>query len=338
MNNTFRYTLPHLITDDFDGRRRVVIEQVSPELDGGTYPVKCVEGERLTVEADIFTDGADTITATLCCRPADGGDWQRFPMHPKGNDRWEGFFVTGKPGRYEYTIEAWADHFLTWKKGLVKKVEAGQDVSLDLRAGSVFVELAAGRAAGSEARQLGAYATLLLAEEQSEAVEAAFKEELERLMNRYPDKQHATLYGKALGLVVETPKAGFSSWYEFFPRSWGPEPGSHGTFRDCTDLLPRIAGMGFDVVYLPPIHPIGITKRKGRNNALTADPGEPGSCWAIGNADGGHKSVHPELGTLEDFRVFVAEAARHGISVALDIAFQCSPDHPYVREHPQWFR
>ena len=338
MNDSFRYTLPHLIPDDFDGRRRVVIEQVSPELDGGSFPVKCVEGELLTVEADIFTDGADIITAMLCCRQQGSGEWQRFPMLPEGNDRWGGSFVTGKPGRYEYTIEAWADHFLTWKKGLEKKVEAGQDVSLDLRTGSLFVEQAAGRAAGKDALQLGAYATMLLADEQRAAVAAALADELERLMLRHPDKAHASRYGKLLGLVVETPKAGFSSWYEFFPRSWGIEPGIHGTFLDCLRLLPRIAGMGFDVVYLPPIHPIGITNRKGRNNALVAAPGEPGSCWAIGNADGGHKSVHPELGTIDDFRAFVAEADRHGISVALDIAFQCSPDHPYVREHPQWFR
>lgn len=338
MNNTFRHALPHLLPAVFDGRQRVIVEQVSPELDGGIYPVKCVEGELLRVEATIFVDGADTVSAELCRRSQGDADWKRFPMLPKANDRWEGSFTVGKPGRYEYTIEAWVDHFLTWKKGLVKKVEAGQDVSLDLRIGASFIEKAAGRAEGDDARFLAAYAERVIAGEQDAAVEAAMEPGLDTLMARYPDKSCATMYDRALGYVVETPKAGFSTWYEFFPRSWGREPGVHGTFLECMDLLPRIAGMGFDVIYLPPIHPIGVTKRKGKNNALVAAPEEPGSCWAIGSPEGGHKSVHPELGTIGDFRAFVAEAERHGISVALDIAFQCSPDHPYVREHPQWFK
>lgn len=338
MNNTFRHAQPCLLSASFDGRQRVIIEQVSPELDGGKYPVKCVEGELLKVEADIFIDGADTISALLCRRALGDGEWELFAMQPKGNDRWEGCFTAGKPGRYEYTIEAWADHFLTWKKGLAKKVEAGLDVSLDLRIGAVFVGSAEGRAEGDDIGTLGDYEKKLLAVDQAAAVEAALEPELETLMVRYPDKSCASCYDRALGYVVETPKAGFSSWYEFFPRSWGSEPGKHGTFLDCMQLLPRIAGMGFDVVYLPPIHPIGVTKRKGKNNALVAAPGEPGSSWAIGNVEGGHKSVHPELGTIGDFRAFVAEAERQGISVALDIAFQCSPDHPYVEEHPQWFK
>jgi len=338
MNNTFRHAVPHTILDDFDGRQRVIIENVAPELDCGKYPVKCVEGERLQVQADIFTDGADTVCAALCCRPSGSELWQRHSMLSGGNDRWQGFFVTGRPGRYEYTIEAWIDHFLTWKKGLVKKVEAGLDVSLDLRIGAAFVEKAAGRTDGESARQLLAYTEKLIAEEPSEAVEVALSAGLEELMLLYPDKSCASRYEKALILVVETPKAGFSSWYEFFPRSWGSEPGVHGTFRDCLRLIPFIAGMGFDVVYLPPIHPVGLTKRKGKNNALTAGPDEPGSCWAIGSAEGGHKSVHPQLGTIGEFCAFVAEAEQQGIAVAIDIAFQCSPDHPYVQEHPQWFK
>lgn len=338
MNSSFRNAVPTLLPETFDGRRRVIIEQVSPELEAGAYPVKCVGGERLKVRATIFTDGSDTVSAVLCCRAAGTKAWTRYPMRPRGNDLWEGSFLTGSPGRYEYTIEAWVDHFLTWRNGLAKKVEAGQDVSLDLRIGEVFVAQTATRASGGDARLLDSYAKRLLSEKRETALDAAFGEKLAMLMASYPDKTHATLYGKALGLVVETAKAGFSSWYEFFPRSWAREPGSHGTLRDCMGLLPRIAAMGFDVAYLPPIHPIGLTKRKGRNNALVAQPGDPGSCWAIGNAEGGHKAVHPELGTLGDFRDFVSEAERYGISVALDIAFQCSPDHPYVREHPQWFK
>jgi len=340
MNHTFRRALPQFSNNEFDGRQRVVIENVSPELDGGKYPAKAVEGECLLVEADIFVDGADTITAELCFRPLGVAAWQCSPMESQGNDRWQGSFTVGLPGRYEYTIEARVDHFQTWKKGLVKKIEAGQDVSLDLQIGALLVDKGAERSEAADAADaalLNYIASCLRSEERQEAATAALDAELALLMERYPDKSYASVYDKVLGLTVEQKKAGCSAWYELFPRSWGSEPGRHGTFNDCLGQLPLIAGMGFDVLYLPPIHPIGYTKRKGKNNALVAAPGEPGSCWAIGNSDGGHKAVHPELGTLEDFTEFVAEAGKHGISVALDIAFQCSPDHPYVQEHPQWF-
>jgi starch synthase (maltosyl-transferring) len=338
MNHTFRRAVPHYSDQQFDGRQRVVIENVTPELDGGKYPAKAVEGERVIVEADIFVDGADTIFAELCFRPAGKVEWQRSPMVSQGNDRWQGSFTVGVPGSYDYSIEAWVDHFQTWKKGLLKKIEASQDVSLDLQIGAVFVNEGAARAGNDDAAMLSMCSVLLRSEENNEAVAAALDGKLEELMGRNPDKAHATVYEKVLGLTVEQKKAGCSAWYEFFPRSWSTLPGKHGTFNDCARLLPLIAGMGFDVVYLPPIHPIGYTKRKGKNNALTAAPDDPGSCWAIGNKDGGHKSVHPELGTIKDFTSFVAEAEEHGISVALDIAFQCSPDHPYVKEHPQWFK
>ena len=337
MNNTFRRALPHYCNIEFDGRQRVVIENVSPELDGGKYPAKAVEGECLHVDADIFVDGADTITADLCFRPVGVAAWQYSPMESQGYDHWKGSFTVGLPGRYEYTIEARVDHFQTWKKGLVKKIEAGQDVSLDLQIGALLVDKGAERSEAADAALLNYIASCLRSDDKEEAATVALDTELALLMERYPDKAYASVYDKVLGLTVEQKKAGCSAWYELFPRSWGSEPGRHGTFNDCRRQLPLIAGMGFDVLYLPPIHPIGYTKRKGKNNALVAAPGEPGSCWAIGNKDGGHKAVHPELGTLEDFTEFVAEAGKHGISVALDIAFQCSPDHPYVQEHPQWF-
>ncbi len=337
MNQAFRRAAPQYSNQPFDGRQRVVIENVSPELDGGNYAAKAVEGERVVVEADIFVDGADTIMAELHFRIAGSDEWHASPMEPQGNDRWKGSFFAGTPGRYEYTLEARVDHFQTWKKGLVKKIAAGQDVSLDLQIGALLVDKGAERAGAADAAMLNFIASCLRSEEREEAATAALDAELGQLMERYPDKSCASLYDKLLGLTVEQKKAGCSAWYELFPRSWGAEPGKHGTFNDCRRQLPLIAGMGFDVLYLPPIHPIGYSKRKGKNNALVAAPGEPGSCWAIGNRDGGHKAVHPELGTLEDFTEFVAEAEKLGISVALDIAFQCSPDHPYVQEHPQWF-
>jgi starch synthase (maltosyl-transferring) len=337
MNNAFRRVVPHYSNQEFDGRQRVVIENVSPEIDGGKYPAKTVEGNSLFVEADIFVDGADTITAELCFRPAGNAGWQRSVMKPQGNDRWKGSFTVGLPGRYEYTIEARVDHFQTWEKGLLKKIEAGQNISLDLQIGSLFVDEGAERAGVADAETLILFAFRMRSDDVVDATAAALDPQLALLMERYPDQAYAALYDKVLDLTVEQKKAGCSAWYELFPRSWGAEPGKHGNFNDCRRQLPMIAGMGFDVLYLPPIHPIGYTKRKGKNNALVADPGEPGSCWAIGNRDGGHKAVHPELGTLEDFTVFVTEAEKFGISVALDIAFQCSPDHPYVQEHPQWF-
>ena len=339
MNDTFRRAVPHYVDQVFDGRQRVVIENVSPELNGGMYAAKAVEGERVFVEADIFVDGADTICAELCCRPSGRDEWLRSPMVQLGNDRWKGSFTVGVPGVYDFTIEARVDHFQTWKKGLAKKIEAGQDVSLDLQIGALYVTEGAARAEKADAaKQLTECAALIRSKDKALASAVALDGKLEQLMGYYPDKGHTTVYDKMLGLTVEQKKAGCSAWYELFPRSWSAIPGKHGTFKDCNRLLPLIAGMGFDVIYLPPIHPIGYTKRKGKNNALVAGAGDPGSCWAIGNEDGGHKAVHPELGTLEDFTVFVTEAEKQGISVALDIAFQCSPDHPYVKEHPQWFK
>ena len=333
MNTLFRPVVPFFSNQAFDGRRRVVIENLSPELDGGRYPAKAVVGERVVVSADVFVDGADRISVELCFRASGSELWQRSPMLFLGNDRCEGSFVVGEPGRYDYTVEAWVDHFVTWREGLIKKIGAGQDVALDLQVGAALVEKAAAVADASDAKKLRAFAVRFRPEEPSVALEP----ELLQLMARSPDKAYASVYDKVLGVMVEPKKAGCSAWYELFPRSWGSEPGKHGTFNDCRRLLPMIAGMGFDVLYLPPIHPIGYSKRKGKNNSLVAAPGEPGSCWAIGNSDGGHKAVHPELGTLEEFAAFVLDAETHGISVALDIAFQCSPDHPYVAEHPEWF-
>ncbi len=322
----------------FDGRRRVIIDRVSPEVDGGRFPAKCIEGDLVRVEADIFTDGADTVMAEVLYRRPGEVAWSSVPMTPLVNDLWTASFPVGAPGLCEYTVRAWVDHFQTWQKGLRKKLDAGQDVSLDLRIGATIVELGAARAKDQDAGTLHHHVGLLSVGDAEAAIAAALGEELTAAMERSPDKSIASWYDKVLLMQIDQKRAGFSTWYEFFPRSWGGEPGTHGTFRDCIQALPRIAGMGFDVVYLPPVHPIGLTKRKGRNNSLNAGPDDPGSCWAIGSPEGGHTAIHPELGTLDDFDAFIAEADRHGISVALDIAFQCSPDHPWVQEHPQWFR
>lgn len=322
----------------FDGRRRVIIEGVKPEIDGGRYPIKRTVGEKVRVEADMFVDGHDAISGVICYRRQGETEWREQPMEPLGNDRWGGVFIVDTVGRYEYTLMAWVDHFKSWQRDLRKRWEAKQDVSIDLLIGAKFIEEASQRATDNDAVWLNSWAGVLRRNgDMQHKIAVALDEQLNQVMQRYPDRRFATTYVRTLEVVVDREKARFSSWYELFPRSCSGIPGRHGTFRDCEKRLPYIAEMGFDTIYLPPIHPIGRTFRKGRNNALTAQPGDPGSPWAIGSPEGGHMDVHPELGTLEDFRHFVQAARGYGIDVALDIAFQCSPDHPYVREHPAWF-
>jgi starch synthase (maltosyl-transferring) len=320
-----------------DGRRRVVIEGVSPEIDAGRFPVKRVVGEKVVVEADIFTDGHDAISCLLKYRREDDPGWIEVPMAFLVNDRWRGEFAVTETGRYRYTLEAWVDHFKSWRQGLGKKVAARQDVNVDLLIGAELVEAAANRATRDDQSRLRSYAAALRAGKK-DRIKQALDEELARLVANYPDRGAASAYEKVLVVVVDRAKARCSAWYEMFPRSCAPEPGRHGTFKDCEKRLPYIAAMGFDVLYLPPIHPVGKAFRKGKNNSLTPEPGDPGSPWAIGAAEGGHKAIHPGLGTLEDFKRFAAKAREHGLEIALDIAFQCTPDHPYVEAHPEWFR
>jgi starch synthase (maltosyl-transferring) len=321
-----------------DGRRRLVIEGVWPEIDGGRFPVKRAVGEHVQVEADVFADGHDVVTSMLLHRRAGATDWSETPMSELGNDRYSAAFEVGEHGVYEYTLTAWIDAYATWARGLGKKVDAGQDVSLDLEAGAELVAAAAERAAGRDRDALVVLATALAgAEPVMERVEMALAEQTTTLLRRYPDRELGTSYERELRVVVDRERARYSTWYELFPRSTGA-PGRHGTFADVERRLPYVAELGFDVLYLPPIHPIGRTMRKGRNNALVPKPDDVGSPWAIGSEEGGHDAIHPELGTLEDFRRLVAAASEHGIEIALDLAFQCSPDHPYVREHPEWFK
>ena len=322
-----------------NGQRRVAIEKVSPEIDCGAFPIKRVVGETVVVEADVFADGHDQVVCQLLYLREGQKEWQSSPMTALGNDRWRGEFPVPKAGRYEYTIEGWIDRFQTWRNGLIKRIDARQDVRIDLLIGAELIEGAAVRAKGEDAGLLRQWARRIREEkEMQSATSLALEEELFRAMQRHPDRQFATRYEKPLAALVDREKAGFSTWYEVFPRSCSPEAGRHGTFRDCESWLPYIASMGFDVVYLPPVHPIGRAFRKGKNNSVVAEPEDVGSPWAIGSEEGGHTSIHPQLGTLEDFRHFVSAAAKHGLEVALDIAFQCTPDHPYVKQHPEWFR
>ncbi|MBI2871444.1 MAG: alpha-1,4-glucan--maltose-1-phosphate maltosyltransferase [Candidatus Omnitrophica bacterium] len=319
---------------------RMVIESVTPEIDGGRFSVKRTVGEELYVEADIFADGDGTVSAQILYRHEREPEWRCSPMGQLSNDRWRGSFRLGELGRYLYCVEAWVDPFATWRRDLEKKVAADVDVSSDLALGGVLVEAAAQRAEGADQESLRDFARCLKEERDIAPhirIKLALGGDLEFLMNRYPDRRGAVSYPRELGVWVDWERASFGSWYEFFPRSAGREPARHGTFAECEARLSYIAGMGFDVVYLPPIHPVGRTNRKGKNNEMSAAPGEPGSPWAIGSPEGGHKSVHPELGTLEDFRKFVAQAKALGLEVALDLAFHTSPDHPYCLAHPDWF-
>jgi starch synthase (maltosyl-transferring) len=320
-----------------DGRQRVIVARVSPEIDCGRFAIKRVVGESVIVEADVFADGHDLVFCQILYKQ-NGHELQASPMKSLGNDRWRGEFTVRELGSYCYSVEGWIDRFATWRRDLEKRILAGQDVSVDLLIGADLIERAAARATSEDTGVLQKWAKQLRENAGNESGAAiALDSELLKLVHHYPEREFATRYDKLLSVVVEREKARFSTWYELFPRSCSPEPGRHGTFRDCEEWLPYVAAMGFDVIYLPPIHPIGKTFRKGKNNSFPAKPDDLGSPWAIGSLEGGHKSIHPELGTLQDFQRFLSKAADHGLEVALDIALQCSPDHPYVRQNPEWF-
>ena len=293
---------------------RVVIESVRPEVDCGRYPVKRVVGEAVLVEADVFADGHDVVVAELLFKKQDQKKWKSAPMQFLGNDRWTASFRVEELGRYEYTVRGWTDPFLTWQRDLKKRREAGQDLEMDLLIGA----------------ELASPSLKKVLVEKSKPQEARYEAAI-AATPAPPDASRVATYERTLEVVVEPVKARFSSWYELFPRSVG-------TFRDVIAHLPYVAEMGFDVLYLPPIHPIGMTARKGKNNAVAAEKGDVGSPWAIGAKEGGHKAIHPDLGTFDDFALLVKKAGELKIQIALDIAFQCSPDHPYVTEHPEWFR
>ncbi|MEK6399173.1 MAG: maltotransferase domain-containing protein, partial [Terriglobus sp.] len=369
-----------------EGRSRVIIENIQPQVDCGRHAVKRIVGDRLSITAVLYADGHDHVDARLLYRKASEHAWRSAPFVERDNDIWEARFTVDNIGQWVYTVQAWVDHFGTWVHDLHKRIDAQtpsqpvdlpggaeqnegtapadennialedvvaakkqpstrgpsrpeSDIALALRTGAILLDQASARAREKNAQTLKGAASSLryLAEKNAPSYEFPLDDEVIRLALQYPDLTYATTYSQEFPLWVDREKARFSSWYEFFPRSCG-EAGKHGTLQDAAAMLPRVAEMGFDVVYFPPIHPIGTAFRKGKNNSIFAEPGDVGSPWAIGNLDGGHKAILHELGTFEDFAALIETAKKLDIEIALDIAFQCAPDHPWVKEHPEWFK
>ncbi len=321
-----------------DGRRRVIIEGVSPAVGEGKFAAKRVEGDVVRLEADIFGDGHDVISALAFYRHESAKPVE-IRMIPLVNDRWRAEITVDRIGRWYFTFEAWIDHFLTWHRDLRKRVDAkAEDLEVQVRIGLEMIRAAAGHAGKRDRRKLESFIATLEGDDPiDEKIDDIWSEDLQALMWRSSGRELATRYECELPIEVDRRKAAFSTWYEMFPRSAAGKAGEHGTLRGMAANLPRIATMGFDVLYLPPVHPIGDKFRKGRDNRVKAEPDDVGSPWAIGGSAGGHMAVHPQLGTIDDFEALAVAAAQHGIELALDIAFQASPDHPYVAQHPEWF-
>jgi starch synthase (maltosyl-transferring) len=319
--------------------KRVVIEGVSPEVDGGQFAAKSIVGDPLEIQADVFADGHDVVRCVLRYQFASARTWTETPMEFLGNDRWRANLTPDRLGLWQFEIAGWVDHFETWLSGIEKKTEAGVDISVELEIGAAWFASAAGRAKGGDSRSLSSLAERLADTSLSpeERLSKGTALEAVALARAYPDRSRETR-SRRWPIVADREKAVYSTWYELFPRSWSKKEGEHGTFADVEARLDYVADMGFDVLYLPPIHPIGTTYRKGANNTLGAGTDDPGVPWAIGSEDGGHTDINPELGTIDDLRSLRDAAEARGIELALDIAFQCSPDHPWVSAHPEWFR
>ena len=342
-----------------EGRKRVIIEEIRPQVDCGRYSARRILGDRVEVSAAIFSDGHDHVAAHLLYKHASEAQWRSTPMTALTNDMWSASFIVDHLGTWTYTIQAWVDHFDTWCADLKKRLAAQplliqpdpaspepakrdlppQDIPLAFTIGAALLDQIAARAKGKDAQALKELAVSLrwMAGKNSPLYEYPLSPEIEELAARYPDLSFASAPEKELHLWVDRERARFSSWYELFPRSTSADPTRHGTFADVELLLPEIAAMGFDILYLPPIHPIGMAFRKGLNNSATAGPEDEGSPWAIGSPEGGHEAIHAKLGTFADFDHLVAATHANGMELALDIAFQCSPDHPWVKQHPDWF-
>jgi starch synthase (maltosyl-transferring) len=320
---------------------RVAIEAVSPEIDGGRFPAKTVAGEAVIVEADIFGEGHDKIDAAILWREAGSPEWRESPMAFFDNDRWRGTFTPETNAPHEFTIIAWRDRFESWRDEASKKRAAGVDIAVELVEGRNLVAEAAGTSARAGAADMDALAAVVAALDATEDHAVRFAVLLDgttaALMKRGAPRDGLSRYPRDLRLTVDRPRAAFGAWYELMPRSMSDDPGRHGTFDDVIGKLGYVRDLGFDVLYFPPIHPIGKAFRKGRNNTLTPGPDDPGSPYAIGSAEGGHDAIHPELGSFEDFHRLVQAARGHGLEIAIDFAIQCSQDHPWIREHPEWF-
>jgi starch synthase (maltosyl-transferring) len=327
-----------VVSKKSDVRSRAIIENVLPQVDAGRFPIKRAIGERVIVEADVFTDGHDAVRARLRHRRAGETAWSEVEMSPLVNDRWRAVFRVQELGRHEYTIVAWTDRFATWRRDFERRVDPA-DVLIAMRVGGGLLDGAAKRATDDDAARLRQLANTWNAIEDVEAARSVgLDAQTAELIGRYPDRSFETHFERVLSVTVDPPLARFGAWYELFPRSAGASAREHGTFRDCEARLPYVREMGFDIVYLPPIHPIGEIRRKGPNNTLTPSAEDPGSPWAIGSKEGGHREIHPQLGTLGDFKRLIASARERQLEIAMDIAFQCAPDHPYVKQHPEWFR
>ena len=326
-----------------EGRIRAVVDAVLPQVDGGRFAAKRIAGEPVGVEAYCFTDGHDRLGVVLRWQALDETEVYEVEMTPQVNDVWTAEFTPAVPGRYRYTVTAWVDHFESWRRELERRTETA-DIRIALQAGADLIDAVAARAPADDATILSSWAVQLRATAADESAHAdaaamqglALDPARALLMKRHADRRFADSLSREL--VADRKRAQFSSWYELFARLAATEGGPHGTFRDVQARLPYIARMGFDVLYMPPIHPIGRVNRKGVNNSLVSGPQDVGSPWVIGSAEGGHKDILPELGTLADFRALLKAARECGIEIAMDLAFQCAPDHPYVSAHPEWFR
>jgi len=321
-----------------NGKSRTIITNISPVVENGRYHSKTSLNEETLISADIFCDGHDEIGCSVHLKINDARQWKEYPLQFLHNDHWQFSFIPAETGIYQYRIQAWVDHFNTWRKGLLKKFEAGVDLKTDILIGAEYLMNMASKAATKDRELLQKWSEQISsAEDIGPLIPFITSDEVNKIVGRNTDKSNAVI-SPVYTIQAERVKARFSTWYELFPRSASETAGQHGTFKDVKRLLPHIAAMGFDVLYLPPIHPIGQQKRKGKNNALTANEDDAGSPWAVGNATGGHKAIHPQLGTIRDFKALVSDARKNNIDIALDIAFQCAPDHPYVKEHPKWFK
>ena len=317
-----------------NGQSRVIVEGISPAIDGGLHFAKAVQGQNVQVQADVYTDGHDVVFGHLYHKHHTDEEWSETPLEFLVNDRWQATFTAQKQGFYQYKVVGWVDYALNWHYEIGKKIEAGQNVAIELLDGIQHLQNCQKTANKTQAQYLKQLTKLFADEKQyAQAIQEAQSPQLKQIFTQHPQKNFAT-HSPEYSLWVDRQKGNFSAWYEFFPRSAAKEKGQHGTLKDCEQLLPRVAKLGFDTLYFPPIHPIGIAHRKGKNNATNAQEGDVGSPWAIAN----HKAIHPQLGTMADFEKLVKTANKHGIEIAMDFAMQCAPEHPYLKEHPEWFR
>lgn len=317
---------------------RIIIENVLPQINGGSFAIKRIIGQKVVVTAEIFADGHDVVESCVKFKHESSNNWEEVRMKPTQNDEWIAEFQVEQQGKYSYFVEAWVDYALNWQHGTERKINDNQYVKSELLEGAEYIREILNQVETYENEYLNRLLYYFTTEhEYDNAIRETKSEELTRIFKKYPVR---FLENKSIELeiYVDRKKALFSTWYEFFPRSASSEDGKHGTFKDCERLLPRVAEMGFDTLYFPPIHPIGEVNRKGKNNSTTAEWGDVGSPWGIGSQYGGHKSTHPELGTIEDFKELVQRAKELGIEIAMDYALQAAPDHPYVKDFPQWFK